>query len=497
MAEGAERQRDPGMAKAVRFVRTLRDWSQHQLARASGIGQDQISRYESGRITPSPASLRRLAAAARIPVALVELVLPYLREMAARESRSPAPEEGDGPEAARPLAIAVAGVVEAEVGWVLDQLAATAGAADRAEAPSPADRAIAEGRWRHLAGLAESDQVILVEHGREYRTWAFCEWLGAESERSAAENPRRAIALARLAVRAAAGITGEPGWRSRVSGHAWAQVGNALRVANDHAGAEQAFATSRQLREEGEGPAGLLDEARPFDLEASLRRDQRRFGEALHLHERALTLAPQGSAAYILVNKAVTLEQSGSYQEAITTLFQAAPELEGEHPSRLHFALRFNLATNWWHLQRYQEAAAILPEVRRLAASLDQALDLVRVRWLEARVAAGLGREQEAIAGLEQVQEEFAVRGLPYDMALAALDLAALYLEAGRTGEVKALTARMIAVFGEQDVAREARLAAQTFERALRTERATVALVERLARYLDQVRQEPRLRFRE
>jgi hypothetical protein len=52
--------------------------------------------------------------------------------------------------------------------------------------------------------------------------------------------------------------------------------------------------------------------------------------------------------------------------------------------------------------------------------------------WLEqGRIAAGLGRRAEAIAALRQVRTDFAARGIPYDAALATLDLAVLLLEEG------------------------------------------------------------------
>jgi len=113
-----------------------------------------------------------------------------------------------------------------------------------------------------------------------------------------------------------------------------------------------------------------------------------------------------------------------------------------------------------------------------------------------ARMGFDLGRRAEAVAGLEEVVKAFAGRQLPYDTALATLDLAALYLEDGRTAEVKALAARMIAIFAAQKVGREAHMALETFERAARAERATAELVRRLARYLEQSRHDPRLRFR-
>jgi hypothetical protein len=65
---------------------------------------------------------------------------------------------------------------------------------------------------------------------------------------------------------------------------------------------------------------GPLQEWRVFDLEASLRREQRRWDEALRLHDLAMATAPQKDQSRILLKKAMTLEQSGAHEHAIEIL---------------------------------------------------------------------------------------------------------------------------------------------------------------------------------
>jgi hypothetical protein len=130
-----------------------------------------------------------------------------------------------------------------------------------------------------------------------------------------------------------------------------------------------------------------------------------------------------------------------------------------------------------------------------MAVASGDELDLIRVLWLEARVAAGLGRRAAAIAALRQVRRDFEVRGLAYDMALASLDLAALLLEDGQTGEVKALVEKMVATFRARGIAREALAALLLFRQAAEDETMTLTLVHRLARYLEQARHDSSLRF--
>ena len=50
------------------------------------------------------------------------------------------------------------------------------------------------------------------------------------------------------------------------------------------------------------------------------------------------------------------------------------------------------MAVDLCHLERYAEAAALLPRVRELAIEQANELDLLRLVWLEARIDAGQGR---------------------------------------------------------------------------------------------------------
>jgi hypothetical protein len=94
--------------------------------------------------------------------------------------------------------------------------------------------------------------------------------------------------------------------------------------------------------------------------------------------------------------------------------------------------------------------------VKGLAHRLGNGLDSLRCRWLQALISAGLGRLEEAAAGLESVAGELAALGIAFDTARACLDLSGLYLRQSRTAEVKRLAGQMVEVFKAQNVHREA-----------------------------------------
>jgi tetratricopeptide (TPR) repeat protein len=225
-------------------------------------------------------------------------------------------------------------------------------------------------------------------------------------------------------------ISGEEAWRLRVQGFAWAHLGNARRVRGDLPTADQAFQKARKLWESGSDPLNLLERTRMLDLEASFRRDQGRFKEALKLLDQALEAEGVGEdrRKHVLIKKATVLEALGQFGRAIEVLSEAAGLVAKTGEARLLLALRFNMAVNHGFLGHYAAAEAMLPKIRQLAAARGDELDLLRVRWLEGRIAAGLGRRQEAVEALSRVREGFASREIAYDAALASLELAALKL---------------------------------------------------------------------
>lgn len=92
---------------------------------------------------------------------------------------------------------------------------------------------------------------------------------------------------------------------------------------------------------------------------------------------------------------------------------------------------------------------------------------------------------ENAEEGFRLVRDGFLQEGNAYDAALVALELATMYAEQGRTGEVKALAEEMVPAFEAQDVHRETLAALILFRDAARTEKVTLAFLGELATYLE------------
>jgi transcriptional regulator with XRE-family HTH domain len=483
----------PPFGLALTILRSARGWSQKRLAAASGVAKSIISDFEVGRRALSRARLEALAAVLEYGPEGVDAALLCLERVRSAEDDLPPSPLG--------LSAAERSLVDETAAWV----AKTARDVIRAKLTRQLQsahvrkaRQEAEALWERLKRYSPRDRRVLVECALEFQTWALCERLCAESEKAAAADANRALELADLALRVALRVPGEPGWRSRVQGYAWAHVGNARRVSGNLPSADEAFIRFRKLWDSGDqDDGGLLADWRVYDMEASLRREQRRFPEALELLNRALATAGRGDSALILLNKANLQADSEDHAGAVLTLQNALPLIDGQRQPRLLCVLQFNLAVSLCHLGRYIEAAELPPKVRSLAVQLGNGLDLVRVLWLEGRIAAGLRRTGEAVSTLEQVRKDFAALGIAYDAALASLDVAVLHLELGRAAEVKILAREMAPIFQAQGVHREALAALKLFCEAAEQEIATARWTRRLIVFLERARNYPDLRFEE
>lgn len=488
------RQGDPAdLRLVVSFLRSLANWTQEELSRASGVDRGLISDYELGDKAPTRRTLERLASAVRLPFSHVEALLPMFRSARlAREGGSNAGGRAAGggilESIADGLDQAILGAVLPRIKPHLLELEALVKAEEQVS-PVQARQQAAE-LWEALRGLSPKQRRAAVEAEPKYWTWALVERLCAEGVRAAADRADRAAELAKLALRVAEMVPGSEPWRARLQGYAWAFVANARRVQGDLPGAEEAFLQSDRLWEKGSlADPGALDAARPLDLRASLRRQQGRYREALELLDQALSISSTAEAqARILAKSAATWTRQGNDERAIGALRQAEALLAGDRNSRLSLVVRFDLTVTLWQLRRYAEAETLLPAVRELAMELGNELDLMRVLWLEGRVAAGLERREEALPALEQVRRYFTKEQIAYDAALASLEVAVLYLEAGRTGEVKTLAEEMLWIFKAQGVHQEALAALKLFYEAAQREEATVELARRVIADIVQAR---------
>ena len=469
-------------ALLAHLLRALAGKSQEMVAEELGVHPSLIGHFERGRVVPDRDHLERLAAGAGITLREAEEILRlYEAFRRSRQARGRSAEDLlDG------LAQGVRAHAEAVYRRVLRQPLPGG-------IPGPEDRQRAEGLWAHLKTVPEESRSALVRVAEEFQSWALCERVCGESLTEASRQVERAAGLARLAQEIAERVPGPEGWRNRLRGYAAAHVANTLRVLGDLKASEAALVPAKRLWQGGSDPASLLDPGRLPSLEASLRRAQRRFAEALRLLDEALAIGR--SPARVLVKKGFTLEVMGEYERSIEALLQAKPLVELAGDRQLENMLHCNLGFAFCHVGRFAEAAELAHGVRSSATEMGDEIIALRGIWLEGRIAAGLGRHGEARSLLAQARREFADRNMDYDLALALLEEAALLLDEDRAAEVKALTRELAAVFDSKGVHREALAALRLFQKAAEREEATADLARRILGFLFRARHDPGLRF--
>lgn len=453
-----------------------------QAAKLVGRSRWTFRRYEKGLTTPGPKMLARLGEMAGMPPG----GLKRLRRLRDAQRLAKAEARAGKRTAAPPLAAAVTAVVLKAIDEA-DAVLALEPAPEPWEdtgRPRPEDRGRAEELWRRLAPLDRVQRSRLVRESAVFRIWSFVERLAYESEAATADAPAEALELAQLALALARELRGAASWRARVEALlALPILGNALRVCNEFGPARAAFEQASEVRlRDALSPSDpqLLDEGLSRDLEASLCREERRFPEALVLHDEAFSLSPVERRGSILLNKAFTLEQMGDTERALTTLQEAEPYVLATGTPRDLCVLRFNTAVCLCTLGKASEAEGMLTEIHELADQLG-ALARLRTRWLASRVAAGLGQVEEAITILDQVSDDFlrCDPPLPYEAALAGLDLALYWLELGNIAAVKQLAPSLKRVFTAKGIRREALSSLWLFCEAARREAATLDLAQR------------------
>jgi transcriptional regulator with XRE-family HTH domain len=475
------------LGSVVAVLRIVRGWSQLDLARAAGMRRAaSISQYERGRKTLSRRTLERLLAVMGYSAAMTERTLGFIEE-----ARLSAGISQPGEALRRQINTFAQDFGRATEDFIRSGMTRFVKLTSALEAQCQAPFL-----WERLRRYKPGERRAVVQTTPEFHSAGLCALVCDESVKTAADNAAKALELAELALLIAKSVPGDESPRTRLQGWAWAFVGNSRRVCGDLLGADEAFARSQELWRAGEpGELGFLDESRLFDLQASLRREQRRLSEALALLDRALAIGPREAAGRLLVMRAKTLEELSDYEGAVAALQQATPLVDGESDARLFLCLRFDLLVNLCHLGRHAEAAASMPEVRGLTVRLGNELDLVRLRWLEGRIAAGLGETEAAASALRQVRGEFATRNITYDAALVTLELAALLAEDGRVGEVKDLARQTAFIFQTQGIHREALSAISLFRKAAEEEAVSAELALELLHFMERARHDPGLRF--
>jgi tetratricopeptide (TPR) repeat protein len=344
-----------------------------------------------------------------------------------------------------------------------------------------------------LESLPPAEQLQAAETDESFHTSGLCIYLIQQSRQSCLSDARRALDLAILAARIALALPKDayhPEWVQDLQARAFAYLANALRVSGELKAADRAFADAER-RFSWQNPA---IEAELLNLKSSLRREQRRYPEALEASAASLKICRDLSDRRgILSNhllQAKIYEATEDWASACDVLHRAETEAGLADDPRLFSMVQANLVTCLVRAGRPAEAQKRLPQAQALYEQHGGDTDRLRLRWTGALLLQAQGRPDEAARELEAVQIGFLDRRMPVDATLVSLDLAVALFHAGRAEALKTLAAEILPIFETRGLTTEAVVAYTLlqFQRAVEGRTFTVQLAAELARRVRAVR---------
>jgi len=358
-------------------------------------------------------------------------------------------------------------------------------AAARRHAESRAQANPGEGRAPAVPVLKEAP-VLEASSEKTARDWARCEALLDRCRALRYNDIETMVLTASLAVSMAERLDAHvhgAAVLADLQARAWAERGNARRVADDLAGAESDLAQAMQRSAMGTGDPLLL--ARLMDLTASLFTDQRRFDEACLLLDAVYTIyrreGDAHSAGRALISKGVSANYAFDVEDAVSLISRGLGLIDPAREPKLAMAGIHNLIWSLVECGQATQANQLFLHSRALFSAYVERLDAVRAVWLEGRIAAALGDDQRSEQLFLETRASFEEAKLPYDVALVSLDMAALWLRAGRTAEIMGLIDETISIFRARKIRREAIAMLLMLREAFQKDQATEALLRNVA----------------
>jgi tetratricopeptide (TPR) repeat protein len=372
----------------------------------------------------------------------------------------------------------------------------------RRQAALSAEKAEAPELLRELLAQAPERRWHLASAGSRYHTWAFCELLLDASRELGFQDPSRAVDLSRLGVEVAVHLDAVFYGEARVNdlqARAWAGLGNAQRIRSDFRQAEEGFAKAERLLKQGTGDP--LEKAQVLLLKSSLRGNQQRFREAFRLLDRVVAIGRRHGESQLcgkaLIMKGFLVGVANDPDAAVRHLTAGIRQVDPLSDPRLFMVAQHNLVLYLTESGRHDEALRLLESARPLYHQVGDQMGLLRLRWIEGKIAMARGHFPAAEEILRGVRQELIERELGFDAALLSLDLARIYAQQDRSAEMRRLAEEMIPMFQSRDIHREAIAALLVFHKAAEMERVTLGLIRNVSNYLQETRSGRGLRSRE
>jgi len=358
--------------------------------------------------------------------------------------------------------------------------------------------AMAERDFKALLKLSHERQLSTIGRSySHYRSPFLVDLLLSECTRLVACDPTRALELAECAHAASlriphASFGGK--WAITCTARATAHRGNALRAIGEITQGSRLIRTSREMLEQ-HGFDDPYVEAELYGLVASVSKDQGAFDEALRHTDHVIAtyslIKEEHLVGRALVMKSTIYYYMSDITQALATTEDALARLDSTQDEALFLMAEHNRILYTVELGRFAEARELVTDSD---LSFTGTTAVLRHQWLLGKIAHGLGQLHSAENTFADVRKRFITAELPFDAALAGLDLALVFIDLGKTSKLRKIAEAMLPIFHAQDVERETIASLMLFQEAARQEVVTRSMVEELVSYMLRASRRPQRR---
>lgn len=312
------------------------------------------------------------------------------------------------------------------------------------------------------------------------------------------EDPQEMLHLARIAVWTARCLKGfsTEDW-SDFQARALAELANAFRVADQLGLAEDNLETAEGFFAVGTGNPELS--LRLKEIRASILGARCFYTEALALlddvYRGRRALGDRPAALRTLIKRAVFCGNAGCYETELTLLDEAARLAHDLGEEQLGIQIVHNRIYALIELNRGEEAHLLLQDHQALG-TLGR-VDRIRLKGLEGRIHAKLGRMRLAEQAFREAKSGFAEAGLRAHEALLSLDLATVILRQGQDRYMEAVTlaAEAVRVFSQLDIRDHVVESLLVLSDAINQGLVTAELLQSIADFVRQAEHDRRTRY--
>jgi tetratricopeptide (TPR) repeat protein len=364
---------------------------------------------------------------------------------------------------------------------------------------SASELAAAEPLLAELLAQPEGQRPLLVHNRARFHSLAVVELVLEEGRTFCLEDPHRGGRMIELGISVIDLLDRDYLGRrllDELRGRGCGYRANAYRIVGELPAAEEGFRRAGELLA---GGSCRLERAGLLHFHSTLRKVQNRVPEALEMLAEAAEIfeaeGEDGKAGRVYASIGNALIETGDLEQAEQALSEALVRTDAAEDPRTLVGVRQSLVICLAEQERFQEAADLMAELEPDYERVPDSYTRLRRRWIEGKVLAGLGREEEAERLLRGVLDEYREIGLPLAAADISLELAMIYERQGRATELRRLAEEMTTTFFSREIPRETAVALSFFVRAVEQERATRLVIERVAGYRKRAQSDPDLRF--